>query len=110
MEPIKSRSDLNILRAYDVLYDTLEAVVHAPKLNIMDYESSTALKWFLRKSKTVVQLESPHIHRLNSSKRAICTFKNSFVAVLALVDTNFPIYLWCCIVNQAEITLNLLQT
>ena len=45
--PIKSRSVLYILRAYDVLYDILDIAVHAPKLNIMENEASTALKQLL---------------------------------------------------------------
>ena len=43
VEPIKSRSDTDMLRADDVLYDTLETSGHAPKLIIMDNEASTAL-------------------------------------------------------------------
>ena len=41
---IKSRSDTDMLHAHDVLYAKLETMVHAPKLNIMDNKSSTALK------------------------------------------------------------------
>ena len=36
VDPIKTRSDADILRAYDVLYVTLEHSGHAPKLNIID--------------------------------------------------------------------------
>ena len=56
------------------------------------------------------QLAPPYIHRINAAKRAICIFKDHFVAGLATVDNNFPIYLWCQIVKQAEFTMNLLQT
>ena len=67
VEPIKSRIDTDILCAYDALYDALETVKHAPKLNIMDNELSTALNRLLQKNKTVVHLALPHIHRLRSS-------------------------------------------
>ena len=59
VEPIKSQRDSDILRAYDVLYDTLETAGHAPKLNIMNNEASTALKWLSKKRKTLVQLAPP---------------------------------------------------
>ena len=47
VEPIKSRSDSDILRAYDVLYDTLDTAIRGPKFNTMDNEASTALKRLL---------------------------------------------------------------
>ena len=47
VEPIKSRSDSDILRSYDLLYYTLETTGHATKMNIMENEESTDLKLFL---------------------------------------------------------------
>ena len=40
-EHIKTRSDADMLRVYDVLYGTLENALQAPTLNITDNESST---------------------------------------------------------------------
>ena len=37
-------------------------------------------------------------------------FKNDFFSVLCLVDKNFPIHLWCRLLDQAELTLNMLCT
>ena len=64
------------------------------KLNIIYNEASKDLKQLLQKRKTVVQLAPPHIHRKSSNERAISTFRNNFVADLAYVDNNAPIYLW----------------
>ena len=58
----------------------------------------------------VVQLAPPHSHRINSAECAIHTFNNHFWAGLASVENNFPIYLYCLIAKQAEITINLLKT
>ena len=58
----------------------------------------------------MAQLLPPHSHKRNSAEHTICTFKNHFVVGLASVDNNFPIYLWCQILKQAEITINLLIT
>ena len=67
VEPIKTRSDAYMLRAYDLLYDTLENAAQAQKLNIMDNGASIALKCLLQKIRTVVQLAPPHSHRINSA-------------------------------------------
>ena len=67
VEPIKTRSDAYMLRAYDLLYDTLENAAQAQKLNIMDNGASIALKCLLQKMITVVQLAPPHSHRINSA-------------------------------------------
>ena len=75
----------------------------------MENEAPTEIKRLFKKSKTVVKLAPPHTHRLNAAERAIRTFKNHFVAGLALVDNYFPIYLWCRIANQAETTINILR-
>ena len=47
----------------------------------------------LQKRRTVIQLDPPHINRINASERAIRTFKNNFFEGFASVDTNFPIYM-----------------
>ena len=44
VEPIKSRSDAELLRANSTLYDTLETSGHAKQLNTVDNGASTALK------------------------------------------------------------------
>ena len=65
-----------MLRAYDVLYNTLENAGQAPRLNIMENGESTELAKLLQKIITVVQLAPPHSPRRNSKEHAICTFKN----------------------------------
>ena len=74
MEPIKKRSDTDMLHAYDVLYDTLKNAGHAPKLYIVENEVSTEFKQLLQKIRTVVQLAPPHTHRINTAECAIHTF------------------------------------
>ena len=50
-----------------------------------------------------------NIHRRNATERAIRTFKNHFIAGLSSVHPNFPIHLWCQLLQQAKLTLNLLR-
>jgi hypothetical protein len=45
----------------------------------------------------------------NWVKRAICTFKDHFLAILVGVDAAFPPYFWDLLLLQAELTPNLLQ-
>ena len=49
VEPTKTRSDADMLHAYDVLYDTLENAGYTPQLNILENEASTALDSLLQK-------------------------------------------------------------
>jgi hypothetical protein len=49
------------------------------------------------------------MHHQNRYERAICTFKDHFLAILAGVDSAFPLYLWDLLLSQAELTLNLLH-
>ena len=49
VEPIKIISHSDMLRTYDVLYDTLENAGQAPNLNIIDNEASKELKRLLQK-------------------------------------------------------------
>ena len=51
-----------------------------------------------------------HNHCINAAEQAIQTFKNHFIAGLATVDVTFPLQLWCYLLMQAELTLNLLRT
>ena len=44
------------------------------------------------------------------AERAIRTFKNHFISGLCSVDKNFPLHLWCRLLDQAELTLNMLRT
>ena len=80
-----------------------------PRLHTLDNEASTSLKDFLTAEKVEYQLVPPHIHRRNSTERAIQTFKNHFIAGQASTDPIFPLSNWCRLLPQAELTLNVLR-
>ena len=50
------------------------------------------------------------MHRRNLAERAIQTFKSHFIAMLCGCDPTFPLHLWCRLLPQAELTLNLIRT
>ena len=55
------------------------------------------------------QLSVPHNHRFNPAERAGSTFKNHCIAILAGCDKRFLKYLWCQLIPQAVITINMLR-
>ena len=57
-----------------------------------------------------ILLVEPYNHRVNPDKRAIQIFKKPFISGLCSVDAGFPLQLRCYLLQQAEITLDLLQT
>ena len=50
-----------------------------------------------------------HQHRINTAERAIRTFKTQFLAGLATCDPDFPLRQWVMLLDQAELTINLLR-
>ena len=62
-EPIKSRSDSEILRAYDKTINLLKSRGLSPQLHRLDNEASKALRDHLKHDLQVdYQLAPPHIH------------------------------------------------
>ena len=107
--PLKDRNAHTILEAYKMLHARLVKAGLRPKLQRLDNECSTILKEFLHESNIDFQLSPPGMHRRNAAERAIRTFKNHFTAGLASTDPKFPLSLWDELLEQAEITLNMLR-
>jgi hypothetical protein len=78
-----------------------------PTMHILDNKASAAFKSEI-KTNCNLQLVPQDTHQQNLAEKAIQTFKNHFIAILAGVDTTFPINLWDFCVPQAVLTLNLL--
>ena len=51
----------------------------------------------------------PNVHRRNVAERAIRTFKEHFLAVLAGVVPKVPKFIWDELLVQTEMTINLLR-
>jgi hypothetical protein len=107
--PMKNRGDKEMVRAFDLLIQSLIIRGLRPSLQLLDNEASLALRNYLTKQGIDYQLAPPYIHRRNDAERAIQTFKNHLIAGLCSVDPNFPLKLWDKILHQATITLNLLR-
>jgi hypothetical protein len=55
------------------------------------------------------QLTPPGVHRTNCAERAIKTAKAHIISGLCSVDPQFPMHQWDQLLEQAEITLNMLR-
>jgi hypothetical protein len=75
----------------------------------MDNEASAASQRAITTNNCNFQLVPPHVHRRNAAERAICTFKDHFLAILAGTEPTFPANRWDLLLPHAELTLNLLR-
>ena len=80
----------------------------SPNTYVMDNEVSSEFTAVLTKNDTKYQLVPPHTHRRNLVERGIQTSKIKFKAGLASVDSNFTLSEWDQLLEQSNITLNLL--
>jgi hypothetical protein len=105
----KSKSDRHCIAAYNAIMTHLAARGLLVDLQILDNEASAAYKEAVTfKWNAKFQLVPPDMHCQNQAERAICTFKDHFLAILAGVNSAFPPFLWDLLLPQAELTLNLL--
>ena len=109
VRPLRNRTASEITCVFQSVIQYLHARGLHPRLHTLDNEASPILRDYLCSEDVEYQLVPPHIHRRNASERAICTFKNHFIAGLVSTDPNFPLSNWCCLLPQAELTLNLLR-
>ncbi len=108
-EPMKSRNDKEMVRAYSSMLKHLELRGLKPQLQKLDNEAPPGLKEYMFQHHVNYQLVPPHVHRRNAAERAISTFKDHFIAGLASTDKLFPIHLWDRLIPQSILTLNLMR-
>ena len=80
-----------------------------PKMYVLDNGWSKFLKEYMEEENENFHLVPPHLHRRNTEERAIQTFKNHFIDRIVSTHKYFPLYLWCRLLPQAIVTLNLLR-
>ena len=108
VQPFASKHDAHRIPAYNKVYERLATAGCAPTMHILDNEASAAFQRAITSNNCKYQLVPPHVHRRNAAKRAIHTFKDHFLAILAGVAPTFPRNRWDLLLPQAELTLNLL--
>lgn len=107
--PLKKRTALEIVSTWTQLNAQLTTSGFKPNLFIFDNEFSGEFRNTLQGENITLQLVTPHMHRNNPVERAIQTWKDHFLAVLASVHPDFPMAEWDRIIPQCNITLNLLR-
>jgi hypothetical protein len=109
-EPVKSRTAKALTEAYQAIFQRWQATgAVSPNWHMLDNEAPEELKKAIRENKCRVELTPADQHRRNAAERAIQTFKGHFIAVLAGVDSSFPINQWDELLPQTVLTLNLLR-
>ena len=109
VEPMINRTALSHVKAYTNVYNKLVRRGLKPQLHMLDNECSQLLRDYLASKNITVQTTPAGSHRRNAAERAIQTFKDHFIAGLCTTDPKFPLHLWDRLLEQAEITLNLLR-
>ena len=109
-ETIKNRTAKELVEAYNRIWERWKTTGAVnPNWHVLDNEAPEEFKKAIRGNKCTVELTPPDIHRQNVAERAIQTFKNHFVSVLAGLDDSFPIHQWDRLLPQTITTLNLLR-
>jgi len=109
VRPFASKHDAHRIAAYKDIYDRLATVDRKPTIHILDNEASRNFQQAITANGCSIQLVPPHVHRRNAAERAIRTFKDHFLSMLAGVAPTFPADRWDLLLPQAELTLNLLR-
>ncbi len=107
--PIANFNDDSILAAYRQQFELLESKGHKIRLNVMDNQASQVIKFFCTQNNCDLMLVEPNNHRVNAAKQAIQMFKAHFISDLATTDSEFPLKLWDCSIQQVKTTLNMLH-
>ena len=63
----------------------------------------------MENEKLEYQLVPLHMYRRNIVERASKTFKDHFIAGLATIDPKCSMYLWCRLLPQATMALNMMR-
>ena len=106
VEPLKNKSTEEMTQAYQLLLDEVKKAGARPTKHVMDNEASEARREVIEKE-CQLELVPPGCHRQNVAEVAIKYFKQHFIAILVGLPCLFPIRLWCELLLQAKLTLNI---
>ena len=107
--PMPSRTKHQILKAMKETFKLLSSRGLKPQLQRLDNECSKLLKDYMSEEGVDYQLTPKGKHSRNAAEKAIQTAKNHFGAGIASTHPDFPVAQWCKLIQQANITLNLMR-
>ncbi len=108
VEPMKSRKDEEMQRAYLALIGRLKRAGVQIKKHVLDNECSQAMKDLIEQT-CKYELVPPDSHRRNIAETSIKNYKQHFISVLSGLPPSFPMNMWHKLLPQTELTLNLLR-
>ena len=106
---MKSITDKEFICVFQDLHGHLTTRGLQPNYIQLDNESSPTFQDLMKENTVDYQLAPPEMHQLNASERAIITFKDHFIAGLCSTDPKFLMQNWDRLLEQVDITLNLLR-
>lgn len=108
--PVKGDSADDLIKGFDTLIKFFQSRGIVNELVRIDNQTSTDLETYFEKvAKIKYRYVPPGNHRTLHAERDIRTFKNHFVACRAGVDKSFPANLWDELLDQVDLTLNVLR-
>ena len=107
--PFKSCADKYILLAYNSIMQSLKDRNMLVDLQMLDIEASAGYKFIVQlNGRCNINLVTPHIHLRNADKCTIRIFKSHFLSIFSGTVHNFPQKFWDLLLQQAELTLNII--
>ena len=109
LRAIKNRTGDELRTTLESVFDCLTERGFKPKFHMMDKEAAIKTINMIKRQKINLQLAPPDLHRRSPAERAIRTAKNHLLSGLARMRDKFPAHLWCRLIQQAEMMLNMLR-
>ena len=110
VETFQSKKDLHHISAYKSIMLYLQQRGHRVELQVLTNKASQEYRCVISEEwKCDYQLVLPNVHQSSAAERAIRTFKEHFLALLADIDPDFTKYLWEKLPPQTDLTLDLLR-
>ncbi|KAJ1384547.1 hypothetical protein B484DRAFT_306697, partial [Ochromonadaceae sp. CCMP2298] len=107
--PLPSRTAQSQAKGHAAALAFWTAVGMRPTRARFDNETSAELEALYKGEGIPIQYFPAGNHRANVAERAIQTLKHHFIATLHTTDPEFPMLDWDLLLQQAEITVNLLR-
>jgi hypothetical protein len=108
-KPMKNRPEEEMIKVYQKIINRMKVAGLGLKTHRLDNEASKAHKQCICQNGMMHKLVPPDNHRSNLAEWAIQTSKHHFISILSGVDDEFPLALWCALLEQMELTVNLLR-
>ena len=105
---IKSRHVDELIRVYKICYNDFREGNITPILHRLDNEVNCNFFEAIRNLNCDYQLVTAHDHHQNLAERTIQTYKNNLISVWFETDVAFHAHLWCWLLQQINIQVNLL--